>query len=68
MHDDVRTRRLKGLRPMVGDTPLLSVRLRYRGRECRVHGLWGNNVFDDGRCKRGVGMLDLSYKLKFTEL
>ena len=37
MHDDVRTRRLKGLRPMVGLTPLLSVRLRYRGRECVVH-------------------------------
>jgi len=37
MPDDVRTRRLKGLRPMVGDTPLLTVRLRYRGRECRVH-------------------------------
>jgi cysteine synthase len=37
MHDDVRTRRLEGLRPMVGLTPLLSVRLRYRGRECVVH-------------------------------
>ncbi len=37
IHDDIRTRRLKGLRRMVGDTPLVSVRLRYRGRECRVH-------------------------------
>jgi cysteine synthase A len=37
MPDDIRTRRLRGLRPMVGDTPLLTVRLRYRGRECRVH-------------------------------
>jgi cysteine synthase A len=37
MPDDPRMRRLKGLRPMVGDTPLVSVRLRYRGRECRVH-------------------------------
>jgi cysteine synthase len=37
VHDDTRTRRLKGLRSMVGDTPLVSVRLRYRGRECRVH-------------------------------
>ncbi len=37
MPDDPRMRRLKGLRPMVGLTPLVSVRLRYRGRECRVH-------------------------------
>lgn len=35
--DTVRTRRLHGLRAMVGNTPLVSVRLRYRGRECRVH-------------------------------
>ena len=34
-------------------------------RECRVHGLWCGYLFDDGRRKRGVGMLDLSYKLKF---
>jgi cysteine synthase A len=37
MPDDPRMRRLKGLRPLVGNTPLVSVRLRYRGRECRVH-------------------------------
>ncbi|MFM7206106.1 MAG: PLP-dependent cysteine synthase family protein [Planctomycetaceae bacterium] len=37
MSDDPRMRRLKGLRPLVGETPLVSVRLRYRGRECRVH-------------------------------
>ena len=37
MQNDIRLSRLRGLRPMVGDTPLVSVRLRYRGRECRVH-------------------------------
>ena len=37
-------------------------------RECRVHGLWCGYLFGDGRRKRGVGMLDLPYKLKFTEL
>ncbi len=35
--DDGRSRRLSGLCAMVGNTPLLTVRLRYRGRECRVH-------------------------------
>lgn len=37
MPDDIRMRRLRGLCPLVGTTPLVSVRLRYRGRECRVH-------------------------------
>jgi cysteine synthase A len=37
MHEDSRFRRLGGLFPMIGSTPLLSVRLRYRGRECVVH-------------------------------
>jgi cysteine synthase A len=37
MPDDMRSRRLSGLRAMVGNTPLVSVRLRYRGRECCVH-------------------------------
>lgn len=37
MLDDVRMGRLKGLCPLIGGTPLVSVRLRYRGRECRVH-------------------------------
>ncbi|MBM4010481.1 MAG: cysteine synthase family protein [Planctomycetes bacterium] len=37
MSADLRERRLRGLRPMVGRTPLVSVRLRYRGREGRVH-------------------------------
>ena len=36
--------------------------------KCRVYGLCNSNVFDDGECKRGVGMLDLSGELKFTEL
>jgi len=36
MPDDIRTRRLRGLRPMVGDTPLLTVRLRYRGCGCGI--------------------------------
>lgn len=37
MHVDPRARRLNGLQPMIGRTPLVSVRLRYRGRECVVH-------------------------------
>lgn len=37
MPDEMRMNRLRGLCPLVGNTPLVSVRLRYRGRECRVH-------------------------------
>jgi cysteine synthase A len=37
MPDVMRMSRLNGLCPLVGNTPLVSVRLRYRGRECRVH-------------------------------
>jgi cysteine synthase A len=33
----MRINRLQGLCALVGNTPLVSVRLRYRGRECRVH-------------------------------
>ena len=37
MPADARSRRLGGLAALIGNTPLVTVRLRYRGRECRVH-------------------------------